>query len=416
MSLRGVAAPVVGESRVEWDAKVDSLLRLWEAWHVEIDSTQFTGTDTNRMNQAMAFVQAEDTAGRPMPWIRLPHRAFNTGTSTFAMFSGLKILGNGYPIGPNNIQINQDFPNGYWRTSCGSLGSSLLQSTSQMYGIKMVGITFYGDSTSQIFRSTVNTYACEFFNLFFYGVKHAIGAPSEKYLMTQMIWGGHWGFSSSVDTLITWGGGDCSLWMGASFANMDLAANGGGKPHIIFSSCSKTEVGKIYSTNRNDWIGLQILGDVTRDVAFYGGEYEGVNPSTPSNYPVIDIQGGMNIFYSPKTGQVGTSAQGVVRQSGGVAIFYSPTYRRSDTVTEASLPWLYQTGGVARVNHPLVLRTGEQMRIRWSSGTTEVLDEIVNGVSIDAPEAVNAAATDAATTQALVNSIRTALIAKGIAV
>lgn len=378
-TLRDITLPAQGNTA--WYSHyqaVDEDMRRTGAGIVHVRS--FAGAnDAAKMTAAMAFVQAEDAAGRPMPWIALPSGSFDTGSSTFNMFSGLKIVGPGVPMGPNNIQINEDLVIGKWRTTCGSGASSLLQSTSTMYSVKMVGIVFHGSSTSQIFRSTSNLYACQFDNLFFYGCKHAIGSPTEKFLMTQMIWGGHWGFSSCVDTVVTWGGSDCSLWMGASFANIDLATDGGGKPHVIFNYCSKTEVGKIYSTNRNNWIGIQILGDSARDIAFYGGEYEGYNPTTASAYPCIDIQGGTNVFYTPKTGQVGTAAQGTVRQSGGDAVFYSPTYRRSDLVAD-TFPWLYQTGGTAEIYSPRIMRSGEQMRVRWSSGTTDTVPLPSNAV------------------------------------
>lgn len=338
--------------------------------------TSFAGAnDTARTQAAIDFAASEDAAGRYIPWFQLPaDRAWNTGSSSFGLASGLKFLGGGFPIGPNNIQIDEQLVNGKWLTTCGSGASSLWSSTSQMYGIKFVGIVFHGSSTSQIFRSTSNVYAAQFDNLFFYGCKHAFGSPSEKFLMTQVIFSGHWGFSGCVDTVFTLGGSDNTLWMGGAFANIDLAQNGGGAPLGIFNGMSKTDVGKMYVTNRNDWVGVRIIGNQSNDLAFFGGEYEGVSAASPSNYPIFDIQGGSNTFYSIKTGQVasGASANGVIHQSGGQATFYAPAYRRG-SATPASFPYVYQTGGTCKINDPVVLTAGEQMRVRTSDGQTLTL-------------------------------------------
>lgn len=389
LTLQEVAAPSTpAAGLLKVYAKSDGLLYSKDEAGVERQITATTlaqngirnvdtfagANDTAKWNAATAFVQAEDAAGRYMPWLQIPDRAFNTGSSSFNMFSGLKVVGPGVPIGPNNIQIDEQLINGKWQTSCGSGASSLFNSTSQMYGIKFVGIVFHGSSTSQIFRSTSNVYAAQFDNLFFYGCKHAFGSPSEKFLMTQVIFSGHWGFSGCVDTVFTLGGSDNTLWMGGAFANIDLAQNGGGAPLCIFNGMSKTDVGKMYVTNRNDWIGVRIIGNNTNDLAFFGGEYEGVSAANPSNYPIFDIQGGSNTFYSIKTGQVasGANANGVIHQSGGQATFYAPAYRRG-SATPASFPYIYQTGGTCKINDPVVLTAGEQMRVRTSDGQTLTL-------------------------------------------
>lgn len=390
LTLQEIATPSTpGPGMLKVYAKADNLLYSKDEAGVERQITAATlasngirsvdtfagANDAAKWTAAAAFVQAEDTAGRYMPWIQIPDRDFDTGASSFAGFNGMKVVGPGVPIGPNNIQIDEQLINGKWSTQCGSGASSLFNFTAETYGVKVVGLVFHGSSTSQIFRSTVNVYAAQFDNLFFYGCKHAFGSTAEKFLMTQVIFSGHWGFSGCVDTLGHLGGSDNSLWMGAAFANIDLAANGAGKPLWHFNGMSKCDVGKMYVTNRNDWVGVRVSGNQSHDIAFFGGEYEGVSAASPSAYPVFDVQGGSVTMYSPKCGQVasgGANANGVFHQSGGQLTIYSPAYRRG-TATAVAFPFVYQTAGTCKIFAPAVLTTGEQMRVRTSDGAVLTL-------------------------------------------
>lgn len=348
---------------------------------VQVDG--FPGaTDAAKMSAALTYASQQSR----VPWLQLPARVFNTGTATFSLFTGCKIMGPGRNSGPQNEEISSGKGvSGKWQTSCGSLGSSLLQATSTVYDVNISGIVFHGASGSQIFRSTVNSYACSFDNLTFYGCKHAFGAPTEKWLGTQFMFTGHWTALSYSDTPFTLGGGDAQLWV-AGFLNSNSppATVGGGRPIVDLSGMGKTNIGYMYLTAENDWVGVRVQGGLDKAVSFYGGAYEGRSQTNLATRPVIDIQGGTTYWYGPWVAQVTDASTGTVpgciRQSAGVAYFYGGTYHKGSGVNDA-FPYLYQSGtGIARFYGPPVSVTGGQIRVRWASGTTDTLAAPANGV------------------------------------
>jgi hypothetical protein len=344
---------------------------------VQVDS--FTGaTDAAKMTAALTYAAAQTN----VPWLQLPARTFNTGSTSFDMFTGMKICGAGLDVGTKNQEISAGKPViGKWQTTCGNLGSSLLRSTTEMFGINIAGISFHGGTNSQLFRSTANLYSCQFHNLTVFGGKHAFGAPSEKFLMTQAVFSGHWTVQSFSDQQFTMGGSDCSLWM-FGYLNIGGVADGGGKPMMALDSLSKTNAGYMYFTCDSNWVGLRVTGSQS-SISYYGGAYEGRSQGDPSLWPVIDIVSGINTFYSPYIAQVadtGGNANGAIHQSGGQLTIYSPFYKRSTAVT-AAFPMLYQTGGTARVYHPVCTIVGEQARIRWSTGVTDTIALHSNGAT-----------------------------------
>ena len=107
---------------------------------------------------------------------------------------------------------------------------------------------------------------------------------------------------------------------------------------------------------------------------------------------------------------VGT-VNGVIHQSGGLANFFGGSYYRGSAVS-ASFPWLYQTGGTARVfGLPIVTGSSgtEQLRMRWSDGTTTTYPAHAN------PQVLAANATDLASAITLVNQLKTAMLSAGLA-
>lgn len=344
---------------------------------VQIDS--FAGAnDTAKLTAAMAWAQAQTH----IPWLQLPYRVFDTGASSFSVFTGLKIIGPGFPYGEQNLEISSGIGvTAYWKTTCGSGASSLLQATTTVYDVIVAGVAFYGASTSQIFRSTVNMYACAFNNLTFYNCKNAFGNPSEKFLCTQVLFDGHFTCLSFGDTQFTIGGGDCQFkW----FLNADSPTSvaGAGRPIVIFDAFSKVDhSGYLYLTGENDWAGLQIKGSDSCRINFYGGTFEGRAQTTLATRSMIDVQGGHVVMYGPHIGQVSdtASANGAISQEGGTLTLYSPEYWRGSAVS-AAFPMLYQTGGVANIEHPKTGVAGEQIRIRWSDGTTQTVALPANSV------------------------------------
>lgn len=345
---------------------------------VQVES--FAGADDGaKMTAALSYAAAQSQ----IPWVQLPARTFNTGAATYSAFTGMKIMGAGHNVGPKNLEISSGAGViGKWQTSCGNGAASLIQATGTVYDWIVSGVAFHGGSSSQIFRSTVNSYACQFDNLTFYGCKHAFGSPAEKFLMTQVIFSGHWTNLAFSDTQYTVGGGDCQLWVGG-FLNMNSPAGGAGKPMMVFDGLGKSNIGYMYLTAEGDWVGLRVTGAGDKHLAFFGGVFEGRSQTNVATRPVIDVQGAAPIFYAPFIGQVDSGSvtvDGCVHQSGGRLVMHDPLYYRGSG-EDALFPLLYQTGGTAHIDHPIQSRVGEQIRIRWSTGTTATVALPVNEVT-----------------------------------
>lgn len=377
---------------------------------VQVES--FAGaSDSAKMSAALTYAAAQTNK----PWLQMPARTFNTGTSSYNMFPGMKIVGPGWFPGPKNLEIAGALPPGKWQTSCGTGTSSLINSTVTTNSVAVIGVAFQGTSGTQIFSSSGGNgvYPSYFSDLTFYGCKHAFGNPTSKYLMTQTIFDGHWTvLGGFADTQFTLGGSDNFL---RCYVNIGTSSpTGGGKPMWIFDGMSKTDVHYLYVTAEADWAGVRVINSSTFGLKFFGGTYEGRSASNLATRAVFDIQGGNVVIDSPHLGYVSNagSTLGVITQSGGQLVLRNPMYLLG-TGVPATFPLLYQTGGTAQVERPMSL-SGAACRVRWSNGTTDDIPLLGNGYT--AAIGVSAAATDAATTQTLVNSIRAALIEQGLAI
>lgn len=377
-----------------------------------VQADSFAGAnDAAKMSAAMTYANAQTYK----PWIQLPARTWDTGSTSFDMYQGMKICGPGIANATKNQEIANSTQTGTWKTSCGTGANSLLRASTTVSSVSVVNVSFWaGSQTSQIFRASGGSgcYPSSFHNLSMYGGPFFFGNPSEKFLTTQMVLSGHWQLTVDVNTPFTFGGSDSSFWM-SGYVNVDSGpGSGAGKPIIDFQDMGKSNIGFVYATNRADWTGIKISSSSSiRELSFFGGCYEGYSTGNATR-PVFDIQGGTNNFYGIYTGQVASTgaAQGVIHQSGGQCNFYGGTYLRDEAAV--TFPWLYQTGGTAKFfGYPqCAFSASEAIRIRWADGTTTTAPVHAN------PTAVGAAATDAATTQTLVNNLRTAMLAAGLAV
>lgn len=330
---------------------------------VQIDS--FDGaSDTAKLNAAISYALAQTR----IPWLQLPARSFSTGSSTFAISTGLKILGPGLTGPSRNLEVASETAVPHkWRTTCGSGSSALLQATSEVYNTHFEGIAFHGNSTSQIFRSTVNTYSAGFGGLTFYGCMHAFGRTSEKWLGTQARFTGHWTSVGHANTQMVIGGSDMEF---AFYYNINSGGSGAGKPNIIFDSVQKSIVHYLYVTAEGDWTGLRINGTQDHDLVILGSIFEGRSQTNLASRPLLEMTGGVVTMLSPDFGQVSDVAgtvNGAIHQSGGQLRLLHPYYRRGSAVA-ATFPLLYQTGGTAQIVGATSSRSGEQVRIRWANG------------------------------------------------
>lgn len=385
-TIRDFAAPVAGVARLAYDQALDADIRATIAAGGVVQADSFPGaSDSAKMTAAMTYAAAQTYR----PWIQLPAREFNTGSTSYDMYNGMKICGPGIANAPKNPEAAGGVANqvGTWRTSCGTGANSLLRASTTIQSVAVCNVSFHlPGNASQVFRASGGNgcYPSVFHNLNMFGGPYFFGNPTEKFLTTQMTFSGHWQFTVNIDTPMTLGGGDCNLWVGG-YANVDgVQGSGAGKPVIELSGFGKSNVGTIYMTNRTDWTGIRINNTSDKMLSFFGGMYEGQAQANLSTRPVFDIQGGTNNFYGIYTGQVSDvsgTVNGVIHQSGGAANFFGGSYYRGAAVS-AAFPWLYQTGGTARIFGPPIcaFNNAEQIRVRWADGTTQTLPAHVNAI------------------------------------
>lgn len=151
-----------------------------------------------------------------------------------------------------------------------------------VHSIYIGNIAFWGMSTSQFWQHTVGSmYPAQFDSLTFYGFRNVFGNATTKCLMTQTCFTGHWQVIGPQDVQFNIGGSDNAFWMGGYLnigSNPSVAGNG--RFLIQFDWLGKTDIGKIYVTAANGWLGVKVTGACPK-LNFYGGEFEGQNINDP---------------------------------------------------------------------------------------------------------------------------------------
>lgn len=335
-----------------------------------VQADSFPGTtDAAKMSAALTYASQQTH----VPWVQTPARIFDTGTASFDWFFGMKICGPGFAGAPKNMELGNKSPLGIWRTTCGTGANSLLRASATVQSVAVSNVQFYGPSnTSQIFRASGGNglYPSVFTNLGLYGGPYFFGNPSEKFLTTQMVYEGHWTVLGYNNTPFTIGGGDAYFnW----YLNSNSSGAGGGKPIVDLQGVGKTNIQFMYLTAEGDWVGLRNDGGgLDKSTVIFGGVFEGRSQSNLATRPVIRHVSGNLVMKGPFIGQVSSSgsALGAVEQQGGNLVLEDPLYYRG-AATTAAFPLLYQTGGTAQVIRP-VSAYGEQVRVRWSTGVTDL--------------------------------------------
>lgn len=330
----------------------------------------FPGANDNAKHVA-AWNAARSASRKPI--LQYPSRTFGPLTTPIAAFSGMRAIGpdaNGSD-GPKNQEIGGgNFVPHKVNVSCGTGTSSLFVQSGTIQEVIFANISFAGTSGSQWWHnvdgSTYSIYPGLFHSLSFDGFNTVLGNAAQKFTVTQVVFSGHWTVLNYQLTPLHIGGSDNSLWMsGYLNSNSPGAAsgiNGNGNPIIHFDYLEKSNIGYMFITAENDWLGMRVTGPIARAISIYGGTFEGRASTNPATRPVIDITGGHVMMYSPDIGYV-TTANGAITQSAGVFECYSPHYRKASSAA-ATFPMLYQTGGIAHVTRPLSA-DGNAIRIRW---------------------------------------------------
>lgn len=343
-----------------------------------VNLDEFSGADDDaKLTAAMSYAAAQTH----IPAIRFPPRDVTFNTSARVPYNGMRLIGPAGAVGPKNPDISSTLlPGGAVFLNVGNGTSAWFNGTAAVYDVYIGDLTFWeGNSNAQFWNQSMSTapglYACQFHALTFYGFKHIIGTPADQAAVTQVTFTGHWQIIGFNNTAFTLAGSDNSFWMD-TVCNLGTtaAAPSAGTP-VITMSTGKTNVGKLYATMAANWKGLNYVGGT--GTSFFSTVFEGESQAVPATHALITVTGGDCAFYSPQINHLNPAGgvNGCVEQSGGRIALFNPAYLRA-TAAAATFPLLYQTGGIASIYDPVCQTTAEDIRVRYSDGTTTVLYDV----------------------------------------
>lgn len=333
---------------------------------------------TDDAKHVAAWASAASATRKPI--LQYPARTFGPLSTPIAVFSGMRAIGPDFngSDGPKNQEIGGGNLVPHKVTvSCGTGTSALFVQSGTYQEVLFSNISWSGSTGSQWWHNTNGSsqsiYPGLFHSLSFDGFNTVLGNASQKFTGTQVVFSGHWTVLNYQNTPLHIGGSDNSFWMtGYLNSNSPASVAGNGNPIVHFDYLEKSNVGYMFLTAENDWLGLRVTGPITRAISIYGGTYEGRSTSNPATRAVIDITGGHVTMYSPDIGYV-TTANGAITQSGGVFECYSPHYRKASAAA-TTFPLLYQSGGIASITRPLSA-DGNAIRLRWKDAALGSQDE-----------------------------------------
>jgi hypothetical protein len=319
----------------------------------QLDS--FDGSnDDAKLDNALSYAASQTM----IPYIQFGARRTDLNKGGRPPFSGMKLLGPN-SAGPKNLEIqggklvNHRVVLG---SGVGTGAKSLFVSGSTIYDIYMSGLAFQGSSSQQLWSQPAGTlYACEFNSLTLYGLRGGFGNNSEKCLMTQVVFSGHWTVLGSTWQQFHIGGSDNDFWV-AGYCNM----GGNGDPNADYwfrlNGVGKTRVGSLYLTAGNAK-GIRISGaSESVQIEFRGVRFEGYHSDKPSSSLVL-IDSGVVLFDG---GDIGY-AKPVITQNGGTLKLNGVHFERGSHQNPND-PLLIQNGGTAYVWAPTVSDGGP---LKW---------------------------------------------------
>lgn len=355
---------------------------------VQLDS--FAGAnDDAKLTAALTYAAAQ----AQIPYIQFPARTVSLNQGGRVPFTGMKLIGPNSD-GPKNLEISSGKPVNH-RVSLGAgitTGTNaLFHSTGQIYDIYVANLAFQNNLTAQFWSQPAGTlYACEFHSLTFYGMKNVFGTPTQKALLTQVSFTGHWTVLAWNEQQFTMGGSDNEFWMGG-YCNLNAPSGtgGAGRFQIEFSTMSKSNVGRIYNTAENGWLGTRVTGS-GEGLTFFGSTFEGRAAGNPCDGATVRVEGGNVTFFAPwlayamanPTANSGTSA-GVIHVTGGNVVIDRPYYKRATAVAE-SVPMVYATGATTKitVRSAAVLGWTGLPVVRAVAGASATVDSSVTLVTV----------------------------------
>lgn len=259
VSIRDVAAPVVGAARQPWDEAVDAALRRYETNTVQLDSFQNssgTRTDRQMMADAMTYAAAQSQPPAIMLGAR-DHDFSATGTTGFNPYTGFALLG---PADAGLMAQEQNTKAPKARVLCNNGNGT--QSTFYANGGGS-GASIYSAftcanigwrSTNNVTQwlhapiSAVNMYGCSFGNMNFTGFRNVIGQPNDAATVTLATMWGAWNIPNMAGTPFSFRGSD--NWLVPDECNIGWNAGPAGTYLWRCENLQKTVIRGLYLTCR----------------------------------------------------------------------------------------------------------------------------------------------------------------------
>jgi hypothetical protein len=318
---------------------------------VTLDS--FAGsTDDAKLTNALSYAAAQ-TVKPPIAW---GNRRYDHTQSNRQVFSGMKLVGLG-GYGDQQRAANS-IPNDIRYTGSGTWWQF---PAGQTFDVQFQGLSFQGNSNAQFIAANpgvawISVWRDLGFNLW----KHVFGNPTTKFLHTACKIGmGFFNANNGYNTMGTFGGSDSEFFTEGALIDSPPSTMTAGAYHLIFDYTEKSGCGPIYMTAERS-SGIRILGgQTTTGLVLNGmGRVEGRNVSQPCAGSNIRIDGaGVTIrdwWVAYGATALNTNAHtgegGVITQTGGDVLYDGLWYDRATGVAE-TVPFIYVSGGVARVRN-----------------------------------------------------------------
>lgn len=342
-------------------------------------------SDDAKLGAAMSYVAGETY--KP-PIVLGEQRVYGPFTTPRDLFSGFKLVGNAgygnqYRGALSTVQ----------RVDVNTSGAWLRQPTGDVFDVQISNLSFYsqssgtdflgGNSSGVLWTSVIRDCGWSLF-------RYVLGSPSQKLLLTAVLFDGWWNINNGRNVAITIGGSDNVLWVGSNFLlDSPTSLNGSTPYHMWLDYLEKTTVGHVFCTAEQEPAAMRITGnDSSGILVIQGGRYEGRNSGAPSYGSVIRMEGGRVTFRDVYTGYgyansgaSGRSSEGgVVSVLGGRALFDGCWYARAVAET---VPWVYASGSSTkvRIRNTEVVHDGGSFtglpRVQAANGATLDVDNSV---------------------------------------
>ena len=346
---------------------------------VALDS--FAGsTDDAKLTAALSYAAAQTIK----PHIFFSNRLYTFTQANRVVYSGMKLSGLG---GHGDQQRGaRSIPNDIRFQGSGTWFVCPSGSTFDVY---VGGLCLQGNRNAQFMSANPGVlWTSVFRDMGFNLWKHVFGNPAASMLITAVLMDGWWNVNNSYNTAFTFGGSDSNLFTDGCLLDSPTSIIAASPYHFEAQWLEKTHVGPMYITVKPP--GIRVTGSSSNSegaLVFSGqGRCEGRNTRSPCAGSNIRIDGGgvtirdwaINYGASALNTNGHSGEGGLITITNGQVLLDGLWYDRATGVAE-TMPFVYQTGGYARVKNIMVAKPGQwtkRPRFRTVGGSYSTDDSV----------------------------------------